>query len=124
MTEVDYEIKKLEGQLAGLKKSTKRAEQIRRLYDNKDFQSVILEGWFVEEAARFAKNAGDPNMLPSAREDSLAQAMAAGHLDRYLRSQMKLGNGAVEEEIRELESRIIYLRANGTIVGYGEEHVE
>lgn len=121
MTQVEHEILKLEQEVKSLEARTKLSEKIYRLYANQDFKDVILDGWMVQEAAAYAKEAGNPAMPKDAREDAISQALAAGHLERFLEAKMQMGNDRVREAISELEDRISYMRAHGTIEGYGEE---
>lgn len=101
-------IEALEDQLKDSKALVKRRDTIIQLSKNADFRKVILEDFFVEECARYARESGDPALTPEQRADALNVAQAAGHLKRYLNIQIQLGNqaegqltaieGAIEEE--------------------------
>lgn len=101
-------IEALEDQLKDSKALVVRRDTILRLSKNADFRKVILDDFFVEECARYARESGDPALSDVQRADALAIAQAAGHLKRYLNIQIQLGNqaegqltaieGAIEEE--------------------------
>lgn len=101
-------IEALEDQLKDSKALVVRRDTILRLSKNADFRKVILDDFFVEECARYARESGDPALTDVQRADALAIAQAAGHLKRYLNIQIQLGNqaegqltaieGAIEEE--------------------------
>lgn len=98
-------IARLEEQLKDEQALIERRDTILRLSKNADFRKVILEAFFVEECARYARESGDPALPPEARADALAIAQAAGHLKRFLNIQITLGNQA-ERKLPEISEAI------------------
>ena len=96
---------RLEDQLKDSKALVERREAVIRLSKNPDFRRVILDEFFVEECARYARESGDPALTPAQRADALAIAQSAGHLKRYLNVQIQLGDAA-EASITDLETAI------------------
>lgn len=95
----------LEEQLKDEKALIERRDTILRLSKNADFRKVILEAFFVEECARYARESGDPALPQQVRDDALAMAQAAGHLKRFLNVQITMGNQA-ERKLPEIEQAI------------------
>lgn len=59
-------------------------ESIDRLYDNEDFQKVILEGYFKDECTRTIRASTSCALTKEQREDCLHMAQATGFLQQYL----------------------------------------
>lgn len=100
----------LEDQLKDSKALVERRGQILRLSENADFRAVILNAFFVEEAARYVRESGDPALTDRQRTDALNIAQAAGHLKRFLNVQIQMGNQA-EASISDIEQAIDEERA-------------
>lgn len=95
----------LEDQLKDAKALIERRDTILRLSKNADFRKIILEDFFVEECARYARESGDPALTAEQRADALNIAQAAGHLKRYLNVQIQMANQA-EGQLGALEDAI------------------
>jgi len=95
----------LEDQLKDGKLLIERRDAIRRLSKNADFRRIILEEFFVEECARYARESGDPALNEAQRADALAIAQSAGHLKRYLNVQIQMGD-QVEGQLVAIEEAI------------------
>jgi hypothetical protein len=104
------EVEELEYQLEQTKSLKVRREQAERLSKNKDFRTLIIDGFCLYDAARFVQLSGDPALRPEERADSLALAQASGHLKRFLQVQIQMGATA-ERSIAELELAIAEARA-------------
>ena len=65
-----------------------------RLYTNKDFKQIILDGFFVEDCARFARESMNHLSSPEERALSLGMAQAAGYLKRFLQAQYSMASSA------------------------------
>jgi len=77
----------LEAQLKAAKNTGDLHASLMRLQSNKDFRKIIMEGFCQEECARYIVMAGDSELEQNERNDALNMAMAAGHLQRYLKLQ-------------------------------------
>lgn len=95
----------LENQIKDAKEQIERAKSARRLWGNKDFKKLILEGFCRDDCARFASQSADPALAPEQQRDALNLAQAGGHLRRFLSAQMQLG-GVAEREMTELEESL------------------
>lgn len=106
-----------ENVLAGLihqadeaKKRIEFAKKAERLTANKDFQSVVNEGYFKDAAAAFVHQSGDPSLTLEQRADALAMAQSAGHFKRWLHAIAKLNEVDVDS-LPELSETIDQVRA-------------
>ncbi len=81
-----------------------------RLSENKDFKKLILDGFCLTEAARYAQESGDPSLTPAQRADAMNMAQASGHLKRFLSITIVMGNTAARN-ISQSEDQIDQIRA-------------
>lgn len=78
-----------------------------RLYSNPDFKTVVLEGYFLHEAAQHVLNASNPQLTQPQRDDILSMALAAGHFKRFLSITVQKGDWAkgqipaIEQDIED-----------------------
>lgn len=110
MSEVTQKIQELEEFIKGQKTLTKMADAAVRLNDNADFRDLIVKGFCLTEAARYAQESGDPMLTQAQRQDALNMAQASGHLKRFISVTIVMGNDA-DRAIREAEAQIIELRS-------------
>lgn len=94
------EIEMLELSIEEAKKMVKAAESAKKLAKNSDFKKIIMEGYFVEEAARLALLYSDPNIPDNVREFIVRDINGVGALKRYLQTKIRMGEQA-EREIEE-----------------------
>lgn len=107
----DQHIEANEGQLAGLKQSLKKAEELRKLVANPLFRRVILEEFCVQECARYAQLSADPTLSEAQRADALGIAQAAGHLRRWIEVIQRMAQTA-EGTIGAIEQNLDVLRTS------------
>ncbi|WP_421991639.1 hypothetical protein [Roseococcus sp.] len=100
----------LEQQLEAAKAIVDRRQTAMRLVDNRDFRKLILEGFCLEDAARYAQESGDPILAPEQRADALCMAQASGHLKRFINITIQMGAHA-ERELPHLEEAVADERA-------------
>lgn len=108
----DVTIAQLEIRRDELRKLSDIAEAHDRLVKNKDFKRIILEGFMVEDCARYAQESADPLLEASHRADALALAQAAGHLKRYLQINRAMSYRAVND-INSIDQTIEEMRSEG-----------
>lgn len=106
------EIQELEAQKKDLQKQVELRDQILKLSENREFRKVVQEEFFLHEAARCARIAGDPGMDEKMRNDAMEMAKAAGHFQRYLQANIQMGNQA-EETIRQIDATLEEIRMEG-----------
>lgn len=89
-------------------------EAIQRLESNQDFQKVIFDGYFTEEAKRLVFLSADDALNPESQNAVWAGIRAIGELRSFLQNSKALGEFARKEvedhketldELREIESK-------------------
>jgi hypothetical protein len=102
-------VSQLEAQRAEMIALQVRGKQIERLYANHDFIAVIVNGFGRDDAVRYMQEAGDPMLDERERADSLAIAMASGHLKRYLAITLQRANIA-ERTVHDIDDALLDAR--------------
>lgn len=103
------EIEQIELSIEEAQKLVGRAATARRLADNPDFKSLILEGYFVTEAARLTTIVSHPNMAP--HKDAIwNDIMGVGSLRRFLSTCITMGDVA-QKEISDAHDALDDIRA-------------
>lgn len=103
------EVKQIEQSIEDLKTQIALKDQVLKLERNRDFRSIILEGFCVKEAATYVQLSADPNLSKNEREDALALAQASGHIKRYLQVLKTMGYSA-ENQLPRYEQELIEAR--------------
>lgn len=109
MSEVS-ETTALEQQHNSAKELIERRQMALRLAQNLEFRKLILEGFCLQDAARYVQESSDPLMTPEQRQDALNMAQASGHLKRYLSIVVQMGAHA-ERTMADLEEALAQARA-------------
>lgn len=104
------EVEQLEDQMADNKVQMERRDAALRLFNNRDFQSLILEYFCEKECARYVHSSADPALTEAQRADAMALAQASGHLKRFLSVVCQKGYAA-EHQNRQIEDEISAVRA-------------
>lgn len=86
-----------------------QGERLNRLFNNRDFQAVILEGFFKEEAYRLVELKAAPQMQGEQQQAAIMQAIdAIGGLQqhfnkiRVMAEQARMAIEAGEQQLQEL----------------------
>ena len=103
------DIQQVELSIEQAKALINRAEQARRLAENKDFKSLVLDGYFNEEAARLVHCLGDIN-LKEYQEDILRDLHGIASFKRYMQTIVMIGNNA-QNDLMSNEATLDELRA-------------
>ena len=77
-----------------------------KLYNNREFRTVILDEFCMKECVRYVHTSCDPAVDKTAQADALALAQASGHLKRFLSILVQMGNLA-ERQMVELDEAIL-----------------
>lgn len=88
--EVELSIEQAKGLIA-------RKDQALKLTDNKDFKALVLQGYFVDEAARLALLSSDPMLDAEARADVMQGVLALGYFKRYITGIIHFGRMAEKD---------------------------
>lgn len=109
----DDTIKELEENIREARKLVDAGTALERLRENRDFQKIVLEGYFRDEAIRLVHLKTDPNMQSDERQRSiLTQMDGIGALNGYFsmvlhQSYMaKKGILADEEAIEDIMNEV------------------
>ncbi len=100
----------LEKQLEDARAAIELRDTALKLYENRDFKQVILDGFCTTDCARHAQLSADPSLNAEQRADSLGLAQAAGHVRRYLSAVVQMGNAA-ENSLPALHDELDAARA-------------
>ena len=106
------EIASLEKQYSEAKLLIARRESALRLYKNRDFRMLLVDGFMLTEAARYVQQSCDPGLGPVERADALAIAQASGHLKRFLSITVQMASVALRD-MPDLEEALANAR-NGS----------
>jgi hypothetical protein len=87
-----------------------RRQMALKLYDNREFRVLFVDGYFKDEAARLVQNSTEPKYDAQQRADSLAMAQATGHARRYLSMAVQMG-AVAERELPQMHAMLEHLRA-------------
>lgn len=80
------EVRKLEEEIQKAKQFIEASKALDRLQINRDFKTVILDGYLTDEAVRLVHLRGDPNMqTPERQAHILASIDAISGLMSYFR---------------------------------------
>lgn len=77
------------------RKMVERREKLNKLFSNREFRSLILEGYMKDEPARLAKLMGDSTNA-RLRDEIVLELTAIGKFDEFMRTIVALGNQAEE----------------------------
>lgn len=110
MSELQKQIQEVEVSIEEARKTVAFGEAIRRLEANKDFQKVVHEGYYKEEASRLALFSASPAIDDKTRADALRSVQAIGEFHGYLRSQLMLAE-QMEYAIEQSSETLDELRA-------------
>lgn len=91
---IEQQIEQVEISLENAKKAIHKMETLDRLYRNKDFQEVILEGYFKDEASRLVLLKGDVNIMDDQERHCEKMINGIGCLRAYFQMVNHFGTQA------------------------------
>lgn len=106
------EIQQVEVSLEHAEQVAAFGEALNRLENNRDFQTVILDGYFQNEASRLVMLTGEMNLKPEQREAVYAGIRGIAELRQFFlvrRAQAQMA----EKEIGEYKEELDALREEG-----------
>lgn len=90
-----------------------RAAALQKLFTNKDFKEVVLEGYFKEESVRMVMLKADPVTLNDEMQVSIDNGIIAiGQLNQYFKTVRFLGEHAAKS-LQDYEEMHADLLAEG-----------
>lgn len=99
----DVNIKALEKQHKVNEKAMRLGDAVKRLMNNRDFKTLILDEFCTQECARYVHASANPALNEASQRDALNMAQAAGHFRRFLEVTMQKANAA-EDANSSIES--------------------
>lgn len=118
---IEQEIQELEISIDEAKKAVETGEMAERLSSNSDFRKVIVEGYFLHEAARLALLHSDPGLRADIKATVLDEMKGPGALKRYLSHLVQRGFAA-NQQIQDTRNHIFELRTESSVdANAGEE---
>lgn len=94
-TESENQIEQIELDINTAKERIANAEALQRLHQNKDFRSLILDKYFVQEASRAVLLKADPSVKGKEEQRQIRDFMIGiGQLRQWFGTVYGLGNGA------------------------------
>ena len=111
------QIKQLEMSIDEAKELIALGESIERLYKNKDFKKVILEGYFKDEAVRLVMSKSNPMLLqgsPTMKSDDIQRDLdrmifSIGFLQQFFFTRLQFAEQA-KKALADSESMLEELR--------------
>lgn len=98
-SEIEQEIAQVELTKQQAEKIIDLGDKARELAHNPIFKELVLDGYFMNEAARLAHLSSDPILNDKQREDTIRDIQGIGSFKRYLRTiTMMADNARVELE--------------------------
>lgn len=108
---MQHDIETLEVTIEHAQKTVSRMKAMEKLTKNRDFKTIVLDGYFEQESIRLVHLKSDPNMQsPEAQTDILNQMNAIGTVRQYFNGVMQLGRMA-EKAIAADQETLDELRA-------------
>jgi hypothetical protein len=87
-----------------------KADALSKLFSNKDFKTVIREGYLKEEAVRLVLLKADPGAFSEDMQANIADGIVAiGHFNQYLKTVQALGSMAAKSlsEYEDLRTELL-----------------
>jgi hypothetical protein len=106
------EIEQLEVSAEHARQMVERREMVMKLSKNREFRKIILEGYFVDEAARLVSIAGEQSHKPH-RDEIFDSIKAISHCRQFLSTIVQMGNIA-QGELESNEEYLAELRGEHT----------
>ena len=108
----EQEIHQVEITLAEAKHTVELGEAINRLKNNKDFQFVIHEGYFRDEASRLVFLTADATISPEMKESVWGSIRGIGEFRAFMVGKLQLATQA-RKEIEDNQETLDSLRSEG-----------
>jgi hypothetical protein len=97
MNTIPQQIQQVEVSLEEAERVAAFGEALRRLEQNRDFQAVIFEGYFRDEAARLVMLTGDITLKPEQKESVYAGIRGIAELRQFFLARRAMAEMATKE---------------------------
>lgn len=109
MSNIQQDIQEVQLTIEEAKEIIAMGDAIERLFKNRDFKKVVLEGYFEKEAVRYVKLLGDANLTEKGREEILRDMTGVGVFNYYLHMR-RMEADHLREEVKQHEDTLDELR--------------
>lgn len=122
INEREAQLQQIEISLEDAQANVALAEKLNRLHKNKDFQELIIEGYFRDEASRAVLLKADPEMCEDREQKQLNDIITSiGGLRQYFHKVFRLGQMSEQSMEADKQTRQELLAEDLTTVeGSGE----
>lgn len=122
INEREAQLQQIEISLEDAQANVALAEKLNRLHKNKDFQELIVEGYFRDEASRAVLLKADPEMCEDREQKQLNDIITSiGGLRQYFHKVFRLGQMSEQSMEADKQTRQELLAEDLTTVeGSGE----
>jgi hypothetical protein len=103
------EIEQVELSIEEARKVVEHGEMAEKLATVSTFRKIVLDGYFVDEAARLALLFSDPNLSAEQREMVKNDLIGIGAFKRYLSTKVQMGRYAAQS-IAEAQEELEHIR--------------
>ena len=122
LNEREAQLQQIEISLEDAQSNVALAEKLNRLHKNKDFQDLIIEGYFKDEASRAVLLKSDPEMCEDREQKQIGDIITSiGGLRQYFHKVFRLGQMSEQSMEADKQTRQDLLAEDLTTVeGSGE----
>ena len=99
---IEQQIQEVEVNIEAARSIIAKGDAIDRLYQNKDFQEIIIQGYLKDEAHRLALLSGVPHLDPLKGANILRDIQAIGTFYAFLDTTLKRADQMREDVGRDL----------------------
>jgi len=112
---IEHDLKQLEVDVNVARAAIDKMHALDRLYNNKDFQAVIADGYFKDEASRLVLLKGDININEEAEAHCLKMINGIGCLRAYFQMINHFGQQAevAMEDYEETRQELLQEQLTG-----------
>lgn len=95
MNQADQELAQVELSIEQAENNIQRKEALQRLYDNKDFRQLIIDGYFRDEASRLVLLKADSTVQDDKEQEQIRKMIdSIGYLRQYFNVIHQFGSMA------------------------------
>lgn len=102
------QIKVIEENIKAARKLIELSDALERLKSNRDFRTIVMEGYFEKEAIRLVQAKANPNLQSAEMQKSIiTQIDSIGNLNMFFSTivqQAAMSRKSVEQDEAELEA--------------------
>jgi len=92
MNESDAQLEAVELSIENAKRNITRMDTLQKLTNNKEFNTIVVEGYFKDEASRLVLLKADPSLQGDVEQKSIKnQINAIGYVRQYFNTVMQIG---------------------------------